>query len=142
MRWTKPPGLPPGHHCTEPVTCEFFDRCNAPRPDDHVGYLPRLHANVVEELSELGIESIRDIPDDFPLTEKQRRACTSVQTGAPWFSPDLSEALAALKYPLCFMDFERVNPAIPRSQSMKPYDQIPFHSEGSSWREISDFVGL
>src|ERR1035438_6090952 len=105
----KAPDLPTGRHCTEPVRCEFFDRCNHPRPDDHVGYLPRLHANAVEELGNMGVESIRDIPEDFPLTEKQRRACTSVQTGEPWFSPDLSEVLGGLTYPLYFTDFESVN---------------------------------
>ena len=31
-----------------------------------------------EELVEIGVESIRDIPDDFPLNERQRRACTCV----------------------------------------------------------------
>ena len=39
----------------------------------------------MEELEEIGVESIRDIPDDFELTETQRRACTSVQTGEPWY---------------------------------------------------------
>ena len=33
----KAPDIPPGPHCTNPVTCEFFDRCNPPRPDDHIG---------------------------------------------------------------------------------------------------------
>jgi hypothetical protein len=122
----KAPDLPTGRHCTEPVTCEFFDKCNLPKPNDHVGYLPRIHANAVEELGNMGVESIRDIPDDFPLTEKQRRVCTSVQTGEPWFSTELGAELAALKYPLYFMDFESVNPAIPRFAGMRPYDQIPF----------------
>ena len=126
LQMLKAPDVPPGPHCTNPVTCEFFDRCNPPRPDDHVGYLPRIHASAVEELRGMGIESIPDIPDDFPLTEKQRRACTSVQTGAPWFSNELGTALAALKYPLYFADFESVNPAIPRFVGMRPYDQIPF----------------
>jgi hypothetical protein len=36
----QPPDIAPGHHCTDPVTCEFFDRCNPPRPNDHIGYLP------------------------------------------------------------------------------------------------------
>jgi predicted RecB family nuclease len=120
------PDLPPGSHCTEPVTCEFFDRCNPPRPDDHVGYLPRIQASAVEELAEIGVESIREIPDDFPLNERQRRACACVQTGEPWFSADLSEELKRLKYPLFFMDFETINPAIPRFPGMRPYDQIPF----------------
>jgi predicted RecB family nuclease len=64
----KAPDIAPGRHCTHPVTCEFYDRCNSPRPDDHVGYLPLIHASAVEELEEMGIESIQAIPDDFRLT--------------------------------------------------------------------------
>jgi hypothetical protein len=126
LNMRKAPDLPTGRHCTEPVTCEFFEQCNPPRPDDHVGYLPRIQASAVEELEEIGVESIREIPDDFPLNERQRRACTCVQTGEPWFSVDLGEELKGLKYPLFFMDFETVNPAIPRFPGMRPYDQIPF----------------
>jgi hypothetical protein len=122
----KAPDLPPGRHCMEPVTCEFFDRCNLPRPDDHIGCLPRIHASAMEELEEMGVESIRDIPDDFPFNERQRRACTSVQTGDLWFSLELKGELVGLKYPLYFMDFETVNPAIPRFPGMRPYDQLPF----------------
>ena len=114
LNMPKAPDLPPGSHCTDPVTCEFFDRCNPPRPDDHVGNLPRIQASAVEGLEEIGVRSIRDIPDDFPLNERQRRACTCVQTGEPWFSADLGEELKGLKYPLFFIDFETVNPAIPR----------------------------
>ncbi len=120
------PDLPTGRHCTEPVTCEFYDRCNPPLPDDHIGYIPRIHASAVEELEELGIQSIHDIPDDFPLNERQRRACICVQTGEPWFSAELDKELGALKYPICFVDFETINPAIPRFAGMRPYDQIPF----------------
>ena len=74
----------------------------------------------------MGIESIRDVPHDFELTEIQRRACTSVQTGEPWFSDGLGEVLSGLRYPLYFIDFETVNPAIPRFAGMRPYDQLPF----------------
>ncbi len=96
----QPPDIAPGRHCTDPVTCEFYDRCNPPRPNDHIGYLPRIHASAMEELEELGIESIRDIPDDFELTEIQRRAADCVQTGKSWFSPELANELAKLKYPV------------------------------------------
>jgi hypothetical protein len=77
-------------------------------------------------LEEIGVESIRDIPDDFDLTEIQRRAAESVQTGEPWFSPELANELAKLKYPARFMDFETVNWAIPRFAGMRPYDHLPF----------------
>jgi len=120
------PDLPPGSHCTTPVTCEFYDHCNPPRPTDYVGNLPYIHANVIEELEEMGVELIRDIPDDFELTEIQRRAATSVQTGEPWFSPELHAELAILEYPVYFLDFETVNPSIPRFAGMHPYDHLPF----------------
>jgi predicted RecB family nuclease len=121
-----PPDIPVGPHCTDPITCEFFDRCNPPLPTDHIGYLPRLHASAAEELEEMGVESISEIPDDFPLSERQRRACTSVQMGEPWFSTELGKELECLKYPLYFMDFESINPAIPRFSGMRPFDQLPF----------------
>jgi predicted RecB family nuclease len=129
------PDVKPGSHCTAPVVCEFYDRCNTQRPDDHIGFIPRIHASAMEELGEMGIESIRDVPDDFELTEIQRRACTSVQTGEPWFSDELGEVLSGLKYPLYFMDFETVNPAIPRSAGMRPYDQLPFQFSVHSQEE-------
>jgi predicted RecB family nuclease len=120
------PDLPPGKHCTDPVTCEFYDQCNLPRPDDHISYLPRIQPSAIEELVEMGIESIRDIPGDYPLNERLRHVCTSVQTGEPWYGPELGKELRALEYPLYFMDFETVNPAIPRFKGMRPYQQIPF----------------
>ena len=120
------PEIAPGRHCTFPVRCEFFDRCNPPLPDDHIGFLPSIHASAEEALEELGVESIHDIPDDFPLSERQRRACASVQTGEPCFSPELGDVLGCLRYPLYFMDFESVNPAVPRFPGMRPYDQLPF----------------
>jgi predicted RecB family nuclease len=120
------PEIAPGRHCTSPVTCEFFDRCNPPLPDDHIGYLPRIHASAMDELDEMGVASIRDIPDNFELSEIQRRAATSVQTGKPWFSAEPGELLSELKYPLYFLDFETVNRAIPRFPRMRPYDHLPF----------------
>jgi predicted RecB family nuclease len=122
----KTPNFPAGSQCTAPVVCEFYERCNPPRPSDHVGYLPRIQASAVEELVEIGVESIRDIPDDFPLNERQRRAANCVQTGEPWYSTELGKEMSGLKYPLYFMDFETINPAIPRFARMRPYDQLPF----------------
>jgi hypothetical protein len=46
--------------------------------------------------------------------------------GEPWYSPDLKDELKGLRYPLYYMDFETVNPAIPRFAGMRPYDLIPF----------------
>ncbi len=121
-----PPEIAVGPHCTDPVTCEFFDRCNPPRPHDHIGFLPRIHASAMEELEEMGVESIRDIPNDFDLTEIQRRAAACVKSGCAWYSPEVRDVLRGLAYPLYFADFETVNLAIPRFEGMRPYDHLPF----------------
>jgi len=121
-----PPGVPTGPHCINPVVCEFFFHCNQTLSQDHIGYLPRLNAKTMEQLEEMGVESIHEIPADFELSEFQRRVCTAMQTGQPWFSTELKAEFESLKYPLHFMDFETVNPAIPRFTGMHPYDHIPF----------------
>ena len=120
------PNIPAGRHCSNPFTCEFFDHCNPPIPDDHILRLPRIHASTVAKLVALGVQSIHDIPENYPLTGRLRRACASVQMGEPWYSPEIGEELRKLKYPLYFADFETVNPALPRFSGMRPYDQIPF----------------
>jgi predicted RecB family nuclease len=120
------PDVPTGLHCINPVVCEFFNHCDTPKPHNHIGYLPRLHATAMEKLEEMGVQSIQDIPADFELSEIQRRACAVIQTGQPWFSADLKKEFEALKYPLYFMDFETVNPAIPRFSGMRPYDHLSF----------------
>ena len=127
LEMPQPPEISPGRQCTDPVTCEFFDHCNVPRPDDHIGYLPRIHASAMEELEEMGIESIREIPNDFELTEIQQRAAECVRTGTAWYDHDgLKAQLATLINPITYLDFETVNPAIPRFNGTHPYQQIPF----------------
>ena len=121
-----PPNVPTGPHCTNPVVCEFFRHCNHPKPNDYIGYIPRLRVSAIEQLEQKGIASIRDIPADFELSEFQRRACTAMQTGQAWFSEELRIEFESLRYPLYFMDFETLNPAIPRFRGMRPYDHLPF----------------
>jgi hypothetical protein len=47
-------------------------------------------------------------------------------SGKAWFSKELKTTLKKLKFPLCFMDFETLGPAIPRFEGMHPFDPIPF----------------
>src|SRR5207244_7568564 len=95
---------------------------------------------------ELGISSIHDIPPDYPRSPRQRRACDTVQAGQPWFGEGLREELSALAYPLFFMDFETVYPALPRYSGMRPYDHIPFqwsvHVQRQPGAELEHFEFL
>jgi hypothetical protein len=126
LTMSEAPPITAGRQCGDPFTCEFFDHCNAPVPEDHISRLPRIHASTVAKLVAIKVQSIHDIPETYELTERLRRACTSVQTGKAWYSPDLRDELSKLTYPLYFADFETVNPAIPRFPGMRPYDQLPF----------------
>jgi hypothetical protein len=121
-----PPDIEPGRQCTNPVPCEFYDICNQSLPYDHITNLPALSATKLNKLKGLGIELIGDIPRDFSLTERQKRAWECVKTRKPWFGKGLKNAVAGLGYPLHFMDFETLAPALPRFAGMRPYDQIPF----------------
>jgi len=60
------------------------------------------------------------------LTDRQKRAWECAKAGRPWFGKGLKEALAGLRYPLYFMDFETLGVALPRYAGISPYDQIPF----------------
>ncbi len=120
------PDIVAGQQCSEPVTCEFFNHCNPPLPDDHMLRLPRIHARTVAKLVALGVQSIHDIPEDYPLSGRLRRACTCVRTGTPWFGPEIKDELKGQRYPLYYMDFETINPCPPRFPGMRPYDLLPF----------------
>jgi predicted RecB family nuclease len=121
-----PPDIEPGSQCTNPYTCEFYDHCNDPLPIDHIENLPGISAKKLQELATLGIESISNIPTGFRFTDRQRRAWECAKTGKPWFGKGLKDALAELRYPLYFMDFETLGLALPRYAGMSPYNQIPF----------------
>jgi len=67
------PKVPTGPHCINPVVCEFFDHCNTPKPHDYIGYLPRIDANAMEKLEELGIQSIQDIPSGTGIQSRSAK---------------------------------------------------------------------
>jgi predicted RecB family nuclease len=122
----EPPEVAPGGQCVAPYRCEFFAACNPPLPENHISTLPHLSAKKTGVLAGANISLIPDIPADFALSELQRRVCVTVETGRPWFSEQLASELSILEYPLYFMDFETIFPAIPRHAGMWPYSHIPF----------------
>ena len=142
------PQIPAGRQCSDPFTCEFFDHCNPPLPErSHYASSAEFMPARSPKLVALGVQSIHDIPESYPLTERLRRACTSVQMRKPWYGPELRDELGKLKYPISFVISRHVNPAIPRFAGMRPYDQLPFQWIGScadssraQRRNISNFL--
>jgi hypothetical protein len=121
-----PPTVAVGPPCNDPYRCEFFRHCNPDPPENHVSCLPRLRETKRQDLLNLGITLIHEIQDHFPLTETQNRIREAVKTGRTWMSHTLAKELRRQKYPIYFMDFESLYPAIPRYARMWPYSHIPF----------------
>jgi predicted RecB family nuclease len=122
---TKAPDIEGGTQCADPFDCEFCSFCNEAPPDDWVGKLPRI-GKKLDQLKVMGISSIHDIPDSFPLSDTQLIARECVKQNKPYYATQLQNELLELKHPVYFMDFETIFPALPRYAGIRPYDQIPF----------------
>ena len=122
------PDIAPGDHCFEPYECPYYAHCtrDAVLPDHGIGELPRLSAGRREQLEAAGIEEILGIPEDFPLTGLQSIVRQTIREGRPAMHGDIADALAGLKSPVRFLDFETFAPAIPRFAGTRPFDSVPF----------------
>lgn len=122
------PKIAPAKHCFKPYECPYHGHCTRDFvwPDHGIGELSRLHYRRRAELEAAGIEEIRDIPGDFPLTELQRLIHQAVLEDRDIVHGDIATALAGLEAPVRYLDFETIMPAIPRFAGTRPYDSVPF----------------
>lgn len=81
----------------------------------------------LEELIDSGIFSIEDVPEDFPLTEKQRNQVQAAQSGETFINKkEIKDFLNTIYYPISFLDYETFAAAIPRFIGYSPFNQITF----------------
>ena len=122
------PVIAPGGHCFTPYLCPYHEHCTRDMvvPEYGIDELPRLTASRRAPLVAAGIEEIRDIPEDFPLTRLQRILRRAVREDRAVVHGDITKALARIAPPVRHLDFETFAPAIPRFAGTRPYEQIPF----------------
>lgn len=107
---------------------------SCPLMEEHLKSLPK--ENIFDltrggrrafELYDQGIRLIREIPDDFKLSDKQmiQKTC-SLKKKVHVNKDNLSLFIKKLKYPLYSLDFETYATAIPLYDGLKPYQAIPF----------------
>lgn len=127
LRMDAVPEMGIGKHCTKPYKCDFHTNCWKDIPDGSVFELIGFQMNKKMELYERGIIKISDIPEDIELNVLQQIQVRSLKDNKPYVNKEsISEFLSGLNYPLYFMDFETINPAIPIYDNTSPYRQIPF----------------
>ncbi|MFQ5661767.1 MAG: DUF2779 domain-containing protein [Candidatus Paceibacteria bacterium] len=79
------------------------------------------------QLEDLGIEHIKDIPDDFKLTAKQQAQVRATKSDEQIIDKNgVREFLDTLTYPLYFLDYETTMGTVPMYDETKPYQQVPF----------------
>jgi len=120
------PVIQPSRHCSRPYDCEFWDYCTRNMPENWIFDLYGISQKKLDELTLLNVEDITDIPDSFYLTELQNRMKRCVVNNHAFISRRLHDQLTNVEYPIHFLDFETVNPAIPRYANTRPYQIIPF----------------
>ncbi len=121
-----PPRVEPGKHCSSPHRCEFWEHCTAAKSESWVMNLPDIRQKKLNELAALDVEDIHDIPEDFPLSALQARIRECVAEGKEYVAPELADELGDVEFPIHFLDFETISPAIPRYEGTRPYQKIPF----------------
>ena len=126
LKKAKGPKIRPGRHCKIPYECEFWEHCTEEMPEHWVMELTGITQRRLNELMAINIHDIRDIPDSFPLTQIQDRIRRCVVYDEEYISDELQDELMDADYPIHFLDFETVSPAIPRYAQTRPFQAIPF----------------
>jgi hypothetical protein len=106
-----PPDPKLGPVCRE---CEAFgSECLGTDLPYSVLEIPRLHHKKLRELAEMGILELAAVPEELPLTERQRRVVRAAVSGGMIVEDGLASALAAIRWPCSYLDFESVATTLP-----------------------------
>jgi len=116
-----------GKQCKRPYECPLKDICWSFLPDYSIYNLQRINDSKLQTLKGMGIIEIKDIPDDFGLSESQLNQIQTAKTGKAIIDEEaVSTTLNSLEYPLYFLDYETYASAIPLFDSTRPYNNICF----------------
>ncbi|MDQ3190323.1 MAG: DUF2779 domain-containing protein [Bacteroidota bacterium] len=122
-----PPLKDIGKHCDSPYPCEFKKHCWKLIPDNSVFEIARMRKDKKFELYAKGIVRMEDIPKEEKLNANQKMQVEYALKKKMFFNKiEISNFLMSLNYPIYFLDFETSNPAIPRYEGTKPFQQITF----------------
>jgi len=134
--------------CFDPYDCDFMGTCWKHIPDYSVFDISRLRKNRKFELYENGIITFDQIDiENNTLNANQLLQVTSELNGETYIDKDnINEFLNGLNYPLYYLDFETINPAVPIYDNSRPYQQLVFqyslHVQEKSGGELTHFEYL
>lgn len=108
--------------------CDTFALFNPEVPEQSIYSLPRIGSskNKLRELADNQVFGLRAIPDDYPLSARQRKVLFATKTGKPQINADkIREFLSGIDFPLYFLDYETFSSAVPSLNGIKPHQKFP-----------------
>lgn len=119
------PKITIGSHCSTPYPCDFMSFCWPILPEPNVFQIANLKGVKKMELFNQGIISFEDITDDIYLSDKQWLQINSFKENKQFINnSEVQKFINRLQFPIYFMDFETIMPAIPLFDGSRPYQQI------------------
>ena len=107
--------------------CCSFNVLNPNVPEYSVHDISRIHLEKIKSLIDSGVMNIKDISDNFELTENQRLQVNLEKSQKALINKDnIQKSIKKLKYPLCFIDYETYSAAIPILDGLSPHQHMPF----------------
>lgn len=129
LRDKNEPDIPVGLQCEKPGLCEYWGYCTRKLPKPNVFDLYRLSMKKKVALYERGLVDLSSLKDETSITnELQKRQIDFAlnDRGTYINKKEITKFLEKLSYPLYFLDFESVQPAVPKYAGTTPYAQVPF----------------
>lgn len=114
-------------YCGSKLDCTFIRHHFPELPDYTVFEIGSLKKDKRDALLDAGVIDIREVPEDFALSAKQRKQVTAARSGDPFVDTEaIKIALEAICYPLHFLDYESFSYAVPPYSGIRPYQQMVF----------------
>ena len=126
LQQTDEPEMDIWEGCKKPYDCGYYKYCSRHLPSPSVFELYRMRFSDKLKYYRQGVITFDDIKNE-KLTPVRRIQVDSTMNNQPNIDKAvIKEFLDKLTYPLYFLDFETMQPAIPLFDGTKPYQQIPF----------------
>lgn len=123
------PNIDLSTNCKVPYLCGFWKHCSGHIPSQSVFNLYRMRFSKKIELYRRGIITYQELLNSGEITnDKQLRQMEfALQDMGTYVEKEsIRDFLSNLSFPLYFLDFETMQPVIPKYVGTKPYAQIPF----------------
>jgi len=115
-----------GPQCHCPYDCGLVGHCWKHVPEDSVLSLVRGGARSWRWWNG-GIVRLIDLPSTETFSAAQAIQVEAERSKEPYFDAIIiGQFLGGFRYPLYFLDFETVMPAVPMFEGCRPYAQVPF----------------